>query len=412
MTSVVNINLSKIPGFHSLVKDYFSDESTNTNILKLNKVHCTIEKTDNDNKYKVIGYDKKLLGVDMYSTYGLCRSIIINSENKVVCFSPPKSIPYNTFIESNYENVVAREFVEGTMVNVFWEENNGLTGSWEISTRNTVGATSSFYRNNTSYKTFREMFLEAAQYTNLDVDLLDKNYCYSFVLQHPSNRIVVPFDYPMLYLAAVYKITNEDDNIIVTVTDLEDIKKSGCLSKTCVKFPEIYSYTTYSELVEKYASHDTPYTILGFVLYNRETGERSKVRNPVYEQVRLLRGNQPKPQYHYLCLRRENKVTPFLEYFPEYKQCFSEYRKQIHLFTNTLFSNYISCYVKKEKKLLDFSPQYRTHMFNLHQKYKEELKELNLYITKSVVIHYVNEIHPTLLMYCLNFPLRNSEFVK
>lgn len=407
MTSVV-INLSIVPGFNSLVNDCFSDESTN--ILKLNKAQCKIEETDNDQKYKLIGYDKNLLNENTISTYGLCRSVIVNSDNKVICFSPPKSIPYHKFIERERKNVIAQEFVEGTMVNVFWDEKNGLTGSWEISTKNTVGATSSFFKSTPS-KTFRVMFTEALQYTNLDLDFLDKKYCYSFVLQHPENRIVVRFEQPMLYLVAVYKINNEDENnITVTVVDVNETNHYNLFTKTIVKLPAIYDYSDHSELIEKFASNETNYNILGFVLYDSDTGERSKVRNPAYEEVRRLRGNQPKPQYHYLCLRRENKVSKFLEYFPEYKSAFSQFRNQVHLFTNTLFSNYISCYVKKEKKLLEFSEKYRTHMFSIHQKYKNDLKELNLYVTKNFVINYVNELPPSLLMYCLNYHLRNNTY--
>jgi hypothetical protein len=255
------------------------------------------------------------------------------------------------------------------------------------------------------------MFIEAVEYIHLDLNLLDKNYSYSFVLQHPENRIVVPFEYPMLYLVSAYSIDNRDENnVTVTIHEAEEFKMSDAFISSWVAFPSIYNYTTYDELTKNYASNDdTPYNILGFVLYNRETGERAKVRNPAYEEVRRLRGNQSKLQYHYLSLRRENKVAQFLTYFPEYLQTFTEYRKQIHTFTNNLFGNYISCYIKKEKKLLNFSEEYRTHMFHLHQKYKDELKELNLYVTKSVVINYVNEIHPTLLMHCVNCHFRMNE---
>jgi hypothetical protein len=45
------------------------------------------------------------------------------------------------------------------MINVFWDDSIGLTGGWEIATRNTVGATSSFYKGPKA-KTFRDMFLD------------------------------------------------------------------------------------------------------------------------------------------------------------------------------------------------------------------------------------------------------------
>jgi hypothetical protein len=151
---------------------------------------------------------------------------------------------------------------------------------------------------------------------------------------------------------------------------------------------------------------NTSYDIVGVIIYNKETGERSKIRNPVYEQVRNLRGNQPKLQYQYLCLRKEGKVKDFLKFYPENKAEFSTFRDQVHLFTNTLYSNYVSCYIKKEKPLLDFSEQYRTHMFNIHKIYIDELRVKKLFVNSTVVQKYVNELHPSLLMYCLNFQMR------
>jgi hypothetical protein len=152
---------------------------------------------------------------------------------------------------------------------------------------------------------------------------------------------------------------------------------------------------------------NTSYDIVGVMIHNTETGERTKIRNPVYEQVRNLRGNQPKLQYQYLCLRKEGKVKDFLKFYPENKSEFSTFRDQVHLFTNTLYSNYVSCYIKKEKPLMEFAQQYRTHMFNIHQIYMKDLREKKLYINNTVVQKYVNELHPSLLMYSLNFHMRN-----
>ena len=95
-----------------------------------------------------------------------------------------------------------------------------------------------------------------------------------------------------------------------------------------------------------------------------------------------------------------------MKYYPENKVEFSKFRVQLHLFTNTLFTNYISCYIRKEKPLIEFPEQYRTHMFNIHNKYLNELKESHKFVTKTVVINHVNNIHPSLLMYCLNLQFR------
>jgi hypothetical protein len=402
-------NLSALQEFMELLNN---NNVTISNILKLNKIECR----SNNSIYRVIRYDKDLLCFDLIPSHGLCRSVIINSANKVVGFAPPKSLPADAFIKKYSdktdeefnkwsENVIAEEFVEGTMINVFFDPAIGISGSWEISTRNTVGATSSFYKSPCA-KTFRQMFMEAATENKLDINKLDTNFCYSFVLQHPENRIVVPFSKPQLYLVGVYKIENNPNEIIVSHYDSSEYKYFFSNLDTSVKFPTQYSFRTYKELVDKYGSMNTSYDIVGVVIHNKLTGERTKIRNPVYEQVRNLRGNQPKLQYQYLCLRKEGKVKDFLKYYPENKKEFSTFRDQVHLFTNTLYANYVACYIRKERPLIKFSEQYRTHMFNIHQLYMNELREKHLFVTNTLVQKYVNDLHPSLLMYCLNFQMR------
>jgi len=393
-------NLSEIPGFNELLKPDYNN-TLNSNILKLNKIECRT----NNSVYRVIRYDKNFLCIDLIPTYGLCRSVILNANNQVVGFAPPKSMTAESFVDKYPEatnGIQAEEFVEGTMINVFFDPSVGVTGSWEISTRNTVGATSSFFKYSGA-KTFRQMFMEAAAECKLDINKLENDLCYSFVLQHPENRIVVPFAKPQLYLVGVYKI---NANSSVDYYDAHKYQHFFSELGTTVKFPEIYEFNKYSELIEKYGSMNTSYDVVGVVIHNKETGERTKIRNPVYEQVRNLRGNQPKLQYQYLCLRKEGKVKDFLNFYPENKKEFSTFRDQVHLFTDTLYNNYVSCYIKKEKPLIEFSEQYRTHMFNIHQHYINELREKKQFVTNTVVQKYVNELHPSLLMYCLNFQMR------
>ena len=46
------------------------------------------------------------------------------------------------------------------------------------------------------------------------------------------------------------------------------------------------------------------------MIYNCD-GTRTKIRNNNYEVVRKLRGNQPKLQYNYLCLKQVIKLKNF-----------------------------------------------------------------------------------------------------
>ena len=409
----MHVNLSNIKGFNDLLYD---DKNETLNILKLNKIEC---RTENNQCYKIITYDKQILNYDLVDTYGLCRSVIVNSENNVIGFAPPKSLQSDVFLKLypvKTDDIVAEEFVEGTMINVFFDSTIGLAGGWEISTRNIVGATCGFYKNTNSdnpivntKKTFRTMFLEAAKVNGLILDNLNKNLCYSFVLQHPDNRIVIPVKNPTLYLVSIYRIDNSDkNNIKVYYHDMEDIKNSFW-GDAIIQFPKIYECDDYSKLIDSYASMNTPYDKMGFILFNKTTGHRTKIRNPVYEEVRQLRGNQTKLQYQYLSLRKDGKVKEFLKYFPDNKKELSFFRDQLHLFTNTLYENYIACYIKKEKPLKEFSPQFRTHMFYVHQKYLSELKEKKLHMTYKEVINYVNSIEIKLLMHSLNYNIKKHD---
>jgi hypothetical protein len=413
MANSMHVNLSNIKGFNDLLYD---DKNETLNILKLNKIEC---RTENNQCYKIITYDKQILNYDLVDTYGLCRSVIVNSENNVIGFAPPKSLQSDVFLKLypvKSDDIVAEEFVEGTMINVFFDSTIGLAGGWEISTRNIVGATCGFYKNTNSdnptvntKKTFRTMFLEAAKVNGLILDNLNKNLCYSFVLQHPDNRIVIPVKNPTLYLVSIYRIDNSDkNNIKVYYHDMEDIKNSFW-GDAIIQFPKIYECDDYSKLIDSYASMNTPYDKMGFILFNKTTGHRTKIRNPVYEEVRQLRGNQTKLQYQYLSLRKDGKVKEFLKYFPDNKKELSFFRDQLHLFTNTLYENYIACYIKKEKPLKEFSPQFRTHMFYVHQKYLTELKEKKLHMTYKEVINYVNSIEIKLLMHSLNYNIKKHD---
>ena len=411
-------NLSENPEFSQIL-----DSASNTTESSNKFITISNYSTKSNEKYKIVKYDKTILSTAQVSSYGLFRSVILNSLNNVVAFAPPKSLPADKFMEMYSspadKNIIAQDFIEGTMINVFFDPSVGLTGCWQIATRSTVGANISFFKGAT--KTFNDMFMEACAENKLIINTLNPMFCYSFVLQHPCNRIVLPFSKPQLYLVDVFQIIHDNDSdngnrksVKVYPQNMSIVKQYGFWGLTTIRFPEIYEFTTYSELIEKFASPNTPYNIMGIVIKNCDTNERCKIRNPIYEEVRQLRGNQPKMQYQYLCLRQAGKIPEFLKFYPETKNELSGYRDQLHMFTNTLFKNYISCYVKKENPLNQYPEQYRTHMFKIHEHYLKHLREAKGSITNTYVIEYVNALPPSLLMFCLNHSLRkrNVDVIK
>ena len=408
-----SLKLSDISGFNQCL-------SGDTTATGCDAIKCTHTKY-HDANYKVITYNKPALTtIQEIKSHGALRSVTVNSLNKVVCFSPPKSISYWDFIsaypcfgsdetserDADRTTVAYQEFVEGTMINVFWDPS---VSEFITSTKNTVGADSSFFVK-TPRKTFREMFEETVTYINLEVNSLNKDYCYSFVMQHPDNRLVTHYESPALHLIAVYEITHYDDAslpITVRTIDFNIAKSCNALRESNVQYLRKYdSISTHQEAVDKFASVTTPYNIQGVVLVNLETGERTKARNPNFEQVKRLRGNQPKGQFQYLSLVSQGKVREFLSFYPEFSEDFLLYKEQLHKFTGQLLSHYSDCYVKKTAPLMSYPKQYRTHMFYLNAVYKNELKPAGKFVSKQETIKYVNSLPTDQLMYAINYENR------
>ena len=156
----------------------------------------------------LLNYQKNKLCLDNYDTDGRFRSVLTDGE-KIHIYSPPKSLPFASIAETPYDDYVLEELVEGTMINLFWNE---YSNDWDIATKGSLGGKYSFYQDNK--KTFRTMFLEAANNQHIEFEYFNKNISYSFVLQHPDNRIVVPFQNTKLVLVALYEINGSDITVL------------------------------------------------------------------------------------------------------------------------------------------------------------------------------------------------------
>jgi hypothetical protein len=342
---------------------------------------------------------------------GLCRSII-HSDGKILAFSPPKAISEDIFMSKNHPHqCYAEEIIDGTMINLFYDKE---IDKWDIATKSSFGARNSFFINNDSdninlnrnekENTFRYMFFDVCKTIGFNYKTLPKEYCYSFVFQHPSNRIVIPITEHRLYLIAAYSIDNEK----YIVTKLSEEKMTTIIKGTKIMFPQPFFFESFDDIEALICVMNEDYKQAGIMVHHTTTGERTKIINPNYEFVRGLRGNQPKLQYHLLELMQNGKISAYLRYFPEARPQFISVRQKIHDFTEELHTNYIKCYIKKKKPLLDFEKkELHTHMYNLHHKiYKGQLQEKGKHVTKYVVINYVYSLPTPVLMSLLKYEFR------
>ena len=291
----------------------------------------------------LIKYNKTDLNEDNVNTLGLFRSVIVDTvSNKVVSYSPPKSVNHYDFYENNsFESLSSvEEYIEGTMINVYWNER---IGDWDLATKSNIGARCHY--NVMIKETFRYMFLDVMNKVGLEFEDLNKNYSYCFIMQPPKNRIVTPIENHNLYLCNAYKFNGYE---VYKVNDDELNEKL-----LTFKIENLMGNRDDLKNIYKNNKYEDDYQKVGIVFKNSK-GQRCKVRNTTYEYVRRLKGNSPKIQYQYYHLKKENKVNEYLKYYPEQKDTFYKMRDDLYEFTNNLYQHYISCYIKKEKPLKEF----------------------------------------------------------
>lgn len=390
--------------------------------------------------YSIITYDKRGMGVtyEDYKTIGMLRSVVVNEDGNVVCYSPPKSLYITDELERHFDanNIMsdmsdantnewyAEEFIEGTMINLFYSSGPGGE-AWEIATKNTIGGNALFYSPKNSKEeieiresdTFRNMFFDTCAKIGFEYENLPKDVVYSFVLQHPKNRIVLPITEASIYLIAVYRILSSDGKIEVIQHSRDGFLKN-IIKCDKIKTPKTLSLHeggdsgsdyTFKNFKKEYASMNSAYNMMGVMFYNMVTGQRMKLRNPMYEMVKNVRGSEQKIQLQYLTLRHGGRVADYLKDFPEYKSVFSYHRSQVHSFTRNLHQNYLDCFVFKKKPFAEYPAQYKKHMFVLNKKYIEELRENKNSVTFNYVVEFVNRLDPGSLLFSLNYVVKEHK---
>jgi hypothetical protein len=338
--------------------------------------------------------------------------------NILLCVSPPDATDLLQFEERNKilsdedapeslktihpnGDLYANEAIEGTMINLFWDP---VLGKWEIATKSTVGGNSWYFRTNyfdgdAEQKTFREMFVEAmmvdqAQDQDQDLDSLDsldpldslvdsvdpldslvdsvdsvdslnkipllknldKNYCYSFVLQHPSNHIVLNLTSAAVYLVSVFRLDRENNLAQwISPKNFQNWEIFKC-NQSVILFPKEHDISSmhYAEIWFNLCSpkntnpNKNQSLSLGVMIHNLISGERTIMRNHTYVDARKIRGNHPNLQYQFLELQQTPGATAeFLQHFPQYKDAFDTFYEEFCEFVQQVHSAYISYYIKK-----------------------------------------------------------------
>jgi len=348
----------------------------------------------------LIQYDKRFLDINNTATLGMFRSVVVY-RSEILSLAPPKAHPFSLLQESfpGLAEAVVGEievFVEGSMANVFYDKS---IQSWQIATRTGIGGDYRFSQDKT--KTFRTMFHEAMETVKMPFNILNREYSYSFIMQHPESGTVTSCPISNLILASVYSPRGS----YVVALSRGDVRSQG--AKIGVKTPRLlkelfcWAPTSPQAVAKIFAEDLVSHHIVGAVFHHK--GVRTKLINPRYQEVRRLRDNSSVLQYQYYCLRQLGRAPEFIRQHPEHRrQCWT-LRQQLHIWTMQLWRNYVTCYIRKKKEVKEFPKEFRPHMYRLHEKYLNELVREKLFITRRLVIDYVSSLPPHYLMYSVNY---------
>lgn len=266
--------------------------------------------------------------------------------NRPVCAGPARGLKFTAAVDAGVDPSApahaVEDFVDGVMLNLF---NYG--GRWQLATRTVLGADCNFY----GTRTFADLFWETFTLTGLTVGELDPAANYSWVLQHPAERIVVAPQYgiPKLYLVAATGGALSEKLLALIPRAHTDLKTLEDVKQRVVAWGRRFG-TTWQGLVVK-----TP------------DGKRYKLRSNEYDEARHLRGNQAKRPFIWLERWSEGRLGAYLRLYPEEQHEADAVVGRFKACTQELHDLYQRVYRRKELPLGQAPQKYRKLLWDAHQ---------------------------------------------
>lgn len=228
----------------------------------------------------------------------------------------------------DYSRAVALEKIDGSIIGVFC-----YNGKWHMTTRGVIEGDCQV---GTFPLTFKQLFdLTVSQYPDFWTAIernqtqLSQDFCYTFELTSPENRVVTQYADRALHLLTVRDRAHDfhelDMEVIDTIAEAMGVRRPG-----------YHSFSDIAALVKMAAGVGELNE--GFVCTTtyKEDGDyrRIKVKNPAYLAVAHLKDSVACSLRGLLYVVMVGEADEFLAYFPEYRQYVDGLREKWDGFKN------------------------------------------------------------------------------
>jgi len=325
------------------------------------------------------------------------RSVVWDvSKNIPVSIAPMKSengedLPEDTPIT----DYTIEPFVDGVMICGFYDEYNK---EWRFHTRSTLDANCRFFSQTKSFITLFKEAISVSLKPKKDswkafLDTLNPEIQYTWVLQHPENRVVVSIPSPTIVcvqkqryaggeLTAALGEKTQFDVKPVTLPNWDDLRVRLLLDNAKFK-------------------HNTQ----GYVV-KRGVNKRWKIRTSSYNQVRKMRGNSARRDFLWLSLWRSNTLSHYLAIYPEERIPSKRVIDKWKQITAAVYHIYNDVFKVRSMPSNTVPAKYRPFVFGLHTHYINDLRPHGKVIDWKEAVSFMNGRDTAQALHAINWEIR------
>ena len=326
------------------------------------------------------------------SHVGAFRSVVWDViKNIPVSIAPQKSETGESMPSNNStESFLIERFIDGVMICGFYDRYNN---HWRFHTRSTLNANCRFYSQTKSFRTLFEEAVSTTMTWSNFLASLKPDTQYTWVLQHPENRIVVNNTTPTV--VCVQKQMYLSDTLI-PVTDQPTVFDVAKITAA-----------TWSELNNKVQMENAQFkhNFQGYVIKNG-VNFRWKVRGEAYNRVRKMRGNSARRDFLWLSRWRNGTLRDYLSLYPEERNSANAIVDKWKTISRTVYNLYTDVFKARSLPKAQIPPKYRPFVFGLHNLYINELKPQSKTVDWATALQYMNTRDTAQALYAINWEVR------